>query len=75
MLRTRGLVSPLTMTADWSAGHFQMPRFYPQYGHIGLWVMSWLGSQLAGSYGLYHWSQPVTHVLAIVEESYGLSLA
>src|SRR5258707_901437 len=48
MVRTRGLLTPPTTTAEWSAGHRQMVKLLPQYGHMKLFMMSTVGSQLEG---------------------------
>src|SRR3974390_69212 len=46
ILRTRGNTWPLARTTDLSAGHFQIPGLFPQYGHKRLCFRSWLISQL-----------------------------
>src|SRR5689334_3251461 len=49
-----------------SAGQRQISRLFPQYDHIGLLVISWFGSQFAGSLGFQGWIHPVTQVLGTV---------
>src|SRR6266481_6536183 len=65
ILRTRGFISPSTVTEDRSDGHFQMPRLLPQYGHIGLSLIVTSGFQLVGLSGSKS-SVPVTQAAARV---------